>query len=72
MILLRCEFSGIFKQVAWAAGGTAIGGIFGGPVGAMVGGVAGWVLYMSCFYRAFFFVCLHCFYLSARKYSPGN
>ena len=27
--------------MAWAAGATAVGGIFGGPVGAMVGGVAG-------------------------------
>ena len=35
------SISGIFKQVAWAASGTAVGGIVGGPIGAMVGGVAG-------------------------------
>ncbi|KAK7485905.1 hypothetical protein BaRGS_00022900 [Batillaria attramentaria] len=38
---LRKTATGIFKQVAWAAGGTAVGGMVGGPLGAMVGGVAG-------------------------------
>ncbi|XP_076469717.1 uncharacterized protein LOC143300045 [Babylonia areolata] len=41
---LKNTARGIFKQVAWAAGGTAIGGIVGGPVGAMVGGLAGSML----------------------------
>lgn len=36
-----CFWSGIFKQVAWAAGCTAVGGIVGGPVGAMAGGLVG-------------------------------
>lgn len=33
--------------MAWAAGGTAIGGVFGGPVGAMVGGMAGLIFYFQ-------------------------
>lgn len=43
---LRKTATGIFKQVAWAAGGTAVGGVVGGPLGAMVGGVTGsWLGY---------------------------
>ncbi|XP_025094602.1 uncharacterized protein LOC112564176 [Pomacea canaliculata] len=38
---LRKTAKGIFKQVAWAAGCTAVGGIVGGPVGAMAGGLVG-------------------------------
>ena len=33
--------TGIFHQVAFAAGGTAIGGIVAGPPGALVGGIIG-------------------------------
>ncbi|KAH9520369.1 hypothetical protein Btru_060603 [Bulinus truncatus] len=35
---------GIFKQVAWGASGTIVGGVIGGPFGAMVGGLAGSVI----------------------------
>ncbi|KAK7108988.1 protein C19orf12 homolog [Littorina saxatilis] len=38
---LKKTAKGIFKQVAWTAGGTAVGGIFAGPFGAMAGGMAG-------------------------------
>ncbi|XP_048249186.1 uncharacterized protein LOC124128135 [Haliotis rufescens] len=38
---LKKTATGIFKQVAWGAGGTIAGGVVGGPVGAMVGGLAG-------------------------------
>lgn len=41
---LRKTARGIFKQLAWAAGGTAVGGVFAGPLGAMVGGMAGSLL----------------------------
>lgn len=41
---LRKSAKGIFKQVAYGACGTAVGGVFGGPVGAMVGGLAGSVI----------------------------
>ena len=33
--------SGIFKQMACAAGGAAVGGVVGGPQGALFGGIAG-------------------------------
>lgn len=36
---------GIFKQVAYGACGTAIGGCVGGPPGALVGGIAGRYLF---------------------------
>ncbi|KAL4227947.1 hypothetical protein ACF0H5_013386 [Mactra antiquata] len=32
---------GIFKQMAWAAGGTCAGGVVAGPPGALVGGIVG-------------------------------
>jgi hypothetical protein len=35
------HFVGIFKQVAYGACGTAVGGVVGGSLGAMVGGLAG-------------------------------
>lgn len=38
---LKKSAKGIFKQMAWAAGGTAVGGVLLGPPGAMIGGVAG-------------------------------
>ncbi|VDI20449.1 Hypothetical predicted protein [Mytilus galloprovincialis] len=41
---LRASAKGIFKQVAYGACGTAIGGCVGGPPGALVGGIAGSVL----------------------------
>ena len=34
---LRKSAQGIFKQMAWAAGGTAVGGVVLGPAGAMAG-----------------------------------
>ena len=36
-----CLVVGIFKQMAWAAGCTAVGGVVGGPPGALIGGIAG-------------------------------
>ena len=33
--------AGIFKQMAWAAGGACVGGVVGGPPGALVGSIAG-------------------------------
>ena len=33
--------TGIFKQMAYAAGGTCIGGVVAGPPGALVGGIIG-------------------------------
>ncbi|XP_052099680.1 protein C19orf12 homolog [Mytilus californianus] len=41
---LRASAKGIFKQVAYGACGTAIGGVVGGPPGALVGGIGGSVL----------------------------
>ncbi|XP_046548486.1 uncharacterized protein LOC124258434 [Haliotis rubra] len=41
---LKKSATGIFKQVAWGAGGTIAGGVVGGPVGAMIGGLAGSVI----------------------------
>lgn len=38
---LRKSAQGIFKQMAWAAGGTAVGGVVLGPAGAMAGGLVG-------------------------------
>ncbi|XP_069137841.1 protein C19orf12 homolog [Argopecten irradians] len=38
---MKKSAKGIFKQVAWGAGGTAVGGVLLGPAGALVGGVAG-------------------------------
>ena len=38
---LRKSAQGIFKQMAWATGGTAVGGVVLGPAGAMVGGLVG-------------------------------
>ncbi|WAR00879.1 hypothetical protein MAR_025251 [Mya arenaria] len=35
---------GIFKQMAWAAGATCLGGVVAGPPGALVGGIAGSLL----------------------------
>jgi len=46
---IALHFLGIFKQVAYGACGTAVGGVFGGPVGAMVGGLAGKIyIYNIC------------------------
>ncbi|XP_062615344.1 uncharacterized protein LOC134277087 [Saccostrea cucullata] len=45
---LRKSARGIFKQMAWAAGGTAVGGVLLGPPGAMVGGVAGSMIGYIC------------------------
>ena len=33
--------AGIFKQMAWAAGGACVGGVVAGPPGALVGSIAG-------------------------------
>ena len=33
--------TGIFKQMAWAAGGACVGGVVAGPPGALVGSIAG-------------------------------
>ena len=33
--------SGIFQQMACAAGGAAVGGVVGGPPGALLGGIVG-------------------------------
>lgn len=38
---LKKTAHGIFHQVAYAAGGTAIGGIVAGPPGALIGGIIG-------------------------------
>ncbi|CAH1784593.1 unnamed protein product [Owenia fusiformis] len=38
---LKHTAKGIFKQMACAAGGAAVGGVVMGPVGALVGGIAG-------------------------------
>ncbi|KAK3603116.1 hypothetical protein CHS0354_027903 [Potamilus streckersoni] len=38
---LKKTSKGIFKQMAWAAGGAAVGGIVGGPPGALFGSIAG-------------------------------
>ena len=32
---------GIFKQTAYGAGGTVVGGVLAGPPGALIGGLAG-------------------------------
>ncbi|XP_061192421.1 uncharacterized protein LOC133200674 [Saccostrea echinata] len=45
---LKKSARGIFKQMAWAAGGTAVGGVLLGPPGAMVGGVAGSMIGYIC------------------------
>ena len=45
---LKKSAKGIFKQMAWAAGCTAVGGIMLGPPGAMVGGVAGSMIGYLC------------------------
>lgn len=34
-------FAGIFKQMAWTAGGACVGGAVGGPPGALIGSIAG-------------------------------
>ncbi|XP_060579728.1 protein C19orf12 homolog [Ruditapes philippinarum] len=41
---LKKTSKGIFKQMAWAAGGTCAGGLVGGPPGALVGGFVGSVI----------------------------
>ncbi|XP_045215733.2 protein C19orf12 homolog [Mercenaria mercenaria] len=41
---LKKTSKGIFKQMAWAAGGTCAGGIVAGPPGALVGGFVGSVI----------------------------
>ena len=44
--------------MAWAAGGTAVGGIVGGPVGAMVGGVAGLIFYFQVMFLILSVQCI--------------
>ncbi|KAK3089427.1 hypothetical protein FSP39_003524 [Pinctada imbricata] len=41
---LKKSAKGIFKQVAWGAGGTIAGGMVAGPPGALVGGIAGSIM----------------------------
>ena len=41
---LKKSAQGIFKQVAWGAGGTVVGGVLLGPPGALIGGIAGSVI----------------------------
>lgn len=38
---LKKTSKGIFKQMAWAAGGTCVGGVVAGPPGALAGGIIG-------------------------------
>lgn len=38
---LKKTSKGIFKQMAWAAGGSCAGGVVAGPPGALIGGIAG-------------------------------
>jgi len=38
---LKKTAKGIFAQMAYAAGGAAVGGMVAGPAGAMIGGIAG-------------------------------
>lgn len=38
---LKKTSKGIFKQMAWAAGGSCAGGVVAGPPGALVGGIVG-------------------------------
>ncbi|XP_021345874.1 uncharacterized protein LOC110445536 [Mizuhopecten yessoensis] len=38
---MKKSAKGIFQQMAWGAGGTAMGGVLLGPAGALVGGLAG-------------------------------
>ncbi|OWF53982.1 uncharacterized protein LOC110445537 [Mizuhopecten yessoensis] len=45
---MKKSIKGILKQVAYGAGGTAVGGVLFGAAGALVGGVAGSLIgYMS-------------------------
>ncbi|KAJ8304494.1 hypothetical protein KUTeg_018077 [Tegillarca granosa] len=41
---LKQSAKGIFKQMAWAAGGACVGGVVGGPPGALFGTLAGGVI----------------------------
>lgn len=41
---LKKTSKGIFKQMAWAAGGACVGGVVAGPPGALVGSIAGSVI----------------------------
>lgn len=45
---LKKSARGIFKQMAWAAGGTAVGGVLLGPLGAGIGGMAGSMIGYMC------------------------
>ncbi|XP_069137844.1 protein C19orf12 homolog [Argopecten irradians] len=38
---LKRSAEGVFKQMAWGAGGTLIGAILLGPLGALIGSVSG-------------------------------